>query len=547
MYKYKTIFLLFLWIFSFLGTEAQNWKQYPYTPEGSIISFPTDEGRHVEEPVEWWYMSGHLTGQESGIPYSFMVSYFYYPAYGFDGFRILNIARDDTGEFFSDAQGLYYTTIGTDSLNIQARLMNDTVEWWTSRTDTLGNAIPFEYEVFASSTQGGLDFLSESSKNPLILGDSGYFNQGASSYTYYYSFTENKINGTIRFGELTEEVSGTAWIDKQYGDFLPSPDQRYEWLSVNLSNGMDFVLWNLFNGQKQSPDQPEYRHISIWEDTATQYTMHEFELERLTFAYMPDNEMCYAQQWHLTCPTNQIDLLITTVNTHEDIKLPFRFYEGATTVTGTVNGVAVTGRGFAELVKSYLPPEPAIMYPQGGTWKDSLRLGWTILNPDDGLRPLYDLDFSIDGGETFNTLEHGLTDTKYTWDEFSDLEAGDSCWFRVIAYTTDTTLSGQTTSQHPSVYEPDTSTVSFHELSASPADFSIYPVPTKDFLIVKRDNPGPFIYHIFDATGKMAAMGEEPGSGSLTNISLEILKPGIYMMVITIEGADPERQPFIKL
>ncbi len=127
-------------------------------------------------------------------------------------------------------------------------------------------------------------------------------------------------------------------------------------------------------------------------DSATQFTTHDYQVERLTYAYMPDRAKCYAQSWRLTSQVNQMDLVITTLNSHADVQLPFRFYEGATSVTGTVKGVPVTGRGFAELVKSYQPPEVAIMYPQGGTWKDSLRIGWALLNPDDGYNLLYDLE-----------------------------------------------------------------------------------------------------------------------------------------------------------
>ncbi|MBS0011784.1 MAG: hypothetical protein KFF49_10270, partial [Bacteroidales bacterium] len=70
---------------------AQSWKVYPYNPEGSLISFPDDEGRHPDEPVEWWYTTGHLTGGSTGKRYSYMLSYFYRPVSVFDGFRIFNI------------------------------------------------------------------------------------------------------------------------------------------------------------------------------------------------------------------------------------------------------------------------------------------------------------------------------------------------------------------------------------------------------------------------------------------------------------------------
>jgi hypothetical protein len=141
----------------------------------------------------------------------------------------------------------------------------------------------------------------------------------------------------------------------------------------------------------------------------------------------------------------------------------------------------------------------------------------------------------------------GLTDKKFFWDDFTEIEAGDSCLFRVTAYSPDRTLSGQAGSLHPSIYEPDTVSTFNPGISSSPAAFSLYPVPAKDFLMIKRDNPGPFIYQIYDTAGKMAASGEEKGSGTQREVSLDMLKPGVYMMVITTEGKNPERLQFIKL
>lgn len=55
-------------------TSAQTWKNYPYAPQGSLITFPADEGWHPSEPVEWWYTCGHLTGDSTGNSYSYMLT-----------------------------------------------------------------------------------------------------------------------------------------------------------------------------------------------------------------------------------------------------------------------------------------------------------------------------------------------------------------------------------------------------------------------------------------------------------------------------------------
>ena len=68
-------FAIFL-LFSVSQGVAQSWKNYPYSPEGSLISFPDDEGRHNEVPIEWWYTAGHVEGSVTGNHYSYMLTYF---------------------------------------------------------------------------------------------------------------------------------------------------------------------------------------------------------------------------------------------------------------------------------------------------------------------------------------------------------------------------------------------------------------------------------------------------------------------------------------
>ncbi len=94
--------------------------------------------------------------------------------------------------------------------------------------------------------KGGITLDATSRKRPLIPGGDGLFDQGATSYTYYYSLTDILLEGSLSFEESSEEISGTAWIDRQYGSFNPNTGEAYEWFYLQLSNGMDLNIWNLF-------------------------------------------------------------------------------------------------------------------------------------------------------------------------------------------------------------------------------------------------------------------------------------------------------------
>jgi predicted secreted hydrolase len=466
-----------------------------------MISFPSDEGRHPGESIEWWYTAGHFTGDNSGTAYSFMLTYFYYPAYGYDGFRILNVSNEETGIFYSETAALNYSIMAEDSLNIQATTMGGNSEFWLNNTGSDDLMIPFEYILSAESDRNKLDLEYESLKPPLILGENGYFQQGESSYTYYYSLTKSQITGTLSIDGMTELVTGTAWIDRQYGTFNPLTEEDYEWFYIQLSNDMDINIYNLFTQDRKLPDTVTYRHMSVYVDTVTQYTNHDFEIERLAFNYMPDSIMCYSRSWRLTSTINNIDLIINTNHINSEIQLPFRFFEGSTNVSGVVNGEEVTGIGFAELLHSYEKPEITTTYPSSDKWTATRAISWDIANPDDG-RPLhYNLEYSIDEKETFIALATGISEPLYFWEE-PEIPAGSLCWFRITAYSIDSTLINTIISDNASEYDPNLTPLD-KDLYKNAREFQLYPNPAEDMIFLDLNEKHPYSsYQIYDIYGR---------------------------------------------
>ena len=517
----KYIFLFF--VFLSFYCPAQEWKKYPYTPNGSLISFSLDEGYHSAEEIEWWYTTGHIKGNSSGTNYSYMLSYFYYPYLGFQGFRILNITNDDTGEHIFDTKPVNYDILATDKLHIQvSSSFLPKTESWKNKIDGNNKIIPFKYLLSSSTSNTEINLEYETLKRPLILDGDGKFDQGSSSYTYYYSQTKNSVIGTLTFNGFTENVTGASWIDRQYGTFNPLEDEKYEWLSIQLSNGMDINLWNLFTDENTIPNNLEYRILSAYIDENTQYTTKDFNLERLKFDCTPDNEKCYSQQWRLTSNTNNIDLTITVLHSDSEVQLPFRFYEGTTTIIGKVNGVSVTGKGFAELLHSYEVPDLNITHPNNGTFNSSENITWTVNNLDDGNPLLYDVFYSVDNKQTFKKIAEGINETSFYW-ESPDIQTGETIWFKVTAYSIDKTLINSIISSISSNF-----TLPVELLSKN--NIVVYPNPSsKELLINLNQNNPNVIYQIFDLNGKIIINKKEKNT-SILKIDTQDFKPGLYFL-----------------
>ena len=514
-------------LLAFLCQEvlAQAWKSYPYSPAGSLVSFPADEGRHTSEPIEWWYVAGQLTGQTSGKSYSYMFTFFHYPQSGFDGFRILNITDDDTGAFYQDVRPLNYTVLSTTGLDIEASIFLGGTEYFRNQLDGSNDPIPFQYELFGSNgTTESLDIQLDAQKRPLILGDDGFLNQGLANYTYYFSLTENDVSGTIMVGGVSEPVVGKGWIDRQYGDFNPLTGEKYEWFSLKLSNGMDINLWNIFTVDRTIPNTPEYRILSAWVDDATQTTSSDFTIERLSYFCTPDDVNCYSSSWQLTSVTHDLDLTITADHTTTEVQLPFRFFEGVISISGTVGGTTVTGVGFAELLHYYEDPAVTIDTPSGGFYDVTQPISWTLDNPDDGRPVFYDLEYSIDNQNSFLPIVQDLTSPSYLWGSPA-VNEGDDVWFKIIAHSIDGTLISETISDVAS-----TTTLSLNEAEVSTA--KLFPNPSsEEFYLTFNSAQTNISIEVTDINGRSVSILKANNESNMT-IDLGKMTTGYYFIKV---------------
>jgi hypothetical protein len=378
-----------------------------------------------------------------------VLAYFYYPAFGFDGFRIFNISNESTKQFYDETLPCAYQSLAEDSLNIIANAGFPLVhtEEWTTLTDSAGRMKPFQYHIKARSQTGSIDIECNTLKRPLILADSGFLYQGASGYTYYYSQTMIDISGLIGFLSDEDSISGTGWIDHQFGSFNPNSSEEYEWFCIQLDNGMDLNIWNIFTEDNVIPETSAFRICSVYINDSASLTFSDFNVQRLEFAYTQDGERCYSQKWHMTADTLDIDLLVEAPNSDNEVTLPFRFYEGSTQVSGTVGSLPVEGIGFAELLHSYEKPDISIAYPYStGLWDDSKPVRWTLNNPDDGNIVRYDVGIRYAGSGYFKNIASGIKDTAFYWNP-SYFTADTVIRLCITGYSADSTLSNTVETQ----------------------------------------------------------------------------------------------------
>jgi hypothetical protein len=251
---------------------------------------------------------------------------------------------------------------------------------------------------------------------------------------------------------------------------------------------MDINMNNIFTTDNNIPETLAYRLMCVYVDENTQFTGSSFRVDRLAYEYTPDSLRCYSTKWRLTSDFHDIDLIIYVLHPDYEVSLPFRFYEGPVLISGTVDGVSVEGKGFAELLHSYDKPDITI---DGRTniGEEATVLKWQLNNPDDGNPLKYDLEYSTDG-YIFQPLAGGLEDTVYYWDSRNLAEEND-IWLKVKGFSVDTTLIDSSSVKLISVTaieEPD-----------NKATIKIFPNPGSGQFTVQGENIREIL--VFDIHG----------------------------------------------
>jgi predicted secreted hydrolase len=405
------------------GLCPTDWRVYPFAPAAGDIRFPADEGAHyltdISVSMEWWYTIYHLTTAE-GRTFSVMATFFM-PQLG-TAYRPFNVSDPQAGVMYDSGEWGDLTAVeGELDLTWRSTTAGQPESYLRHRKDAHGKLIPFAYDEefhYADpedpTRSHSLKLTVDALKPPLIVGGDGYLTIGDCGDSYYYSLTHLQASGELTIGEETFAVTGFGWLDHQWGPFmlnpLPLSKNSYEWMALHLDNGEEYMVSVLFDKQNRTHKEPGFGSVGWMNADCTQGYTLEYTLERLAYWQQPASGDFYSHRWRLRVPERQLDLAIEPVIDNQTVMFGGTyFYEGRSTIEGTVGGAPVSGLAFAELVHHYAPPVITVLTPTPDAclW-GAESLSWQVENPDDGLPLTFDV--SLVQGLVTTPLCTGVTE-----------------------------------------------------------------------------------------------------------------------------------------
>jgi predicted secreted hydrolase len=304
------------------------------------IQFPLDEAPH-NSLSEWWYYTGHLDAAEGGT-YGFELVIFQAVRQGYPVGYAAHFAVTDYS-----TRSFRYFQRQASSMAIQGGGKYDVaVGDWRLQGEG-GND-----HLSAGESGYALDLAAAAVKPVTLQGGTGIISFGPAGSSYYYSRTRMAATGTLTVDGVRKQVTGTAWMDHQWGDFVVGGG-GWDWHAYQLDDGSELMISAVRSASDQPIPQISYATYVDPSGVATSLPIGDVLATATGSWTSPTTGITYPSGWQVR--VERLDLSLDVQPAIPDQELDARqstgnvYWEGAGSIAGTKGGASVGGRGYVEL------------------------------------------------------------------------------------------------------------------------------------------------------------------------------------------------------
>ncbi len=219
---------------------------------GKTFSFPADHGPHPEFRIEWWYVTANLR-DSAGTAYGAQWTLFRLamaPGAQQEGWANQQIwmghaavTRADTHRYAEAfARG------GVGQAGVEANPFRAWIDSWEMRglaSMSETNIAPLA--LTASGANFGYTLRLEADRALVLQGAAGYSRKSEREQaSYYFSQPFFTATGRITIDDKPTEVTGEAWMDREWSSQPLAADQSgWDWLALHLNSGEKLMLYRM--------------------------------------------------------------------------------------------------------------------------------------------------------------------------------------------------------------------------------------------------------------------------------------------------------------
>ncbi|HET7770403.1 MAG TPA: lipocalin family protein [Chloroflexota bacterium] len=331
----------------------------PTTTALPPVRFPQDEGPH-DVLAEWWYYTGHLR-DDVGDEYGFELVFFRGvrgdrpPGYAAH-FAVTDLARRrfaydqrqdvalrEPAKPASTARmpGVVAVTSVGGGFDLQ-------LGGWTMRGLNGRDSLRAEMPSYTLDAQ-----LTARKPPALHLGFPpifpGLISFGPAGASYYYSRTKMDVGGTLTVDGRPRSISGSAWMDHQWGDFLVLGGGGWDWFAVSLDDDRELTLSVIRDERGQTVVQ--YGTLVTAGGEALHVPPGSIALAATGTWRSPRTGVTYPAGWRIVVQEQDLDVTLIPVLADQELDTRAStgviYWEGAVEVRDARD--RAVGKGYVEL------------------------------------------------------------------------------------------------------------------------------------------------------------------------------------------------------
>ena len=305
-----------------------------------VFNFPADHGAHPDYRLEWWYLAANLRGSDG-------------QNYGLQWTLFRTALRPGEAEGWISPQIWFaHAAVTTADAHYvservarggigQAGVIATPFEAWIDEWSLSGPDFD-RLSLNATGSEFGYQ-MSLKATGPLIFhGNKGYSVKSPEGQaSYYYSQPFYDIAGTLQLRDETIEVTGNAWLDREWSSQLLSDNQEgWDWFGLSLDDGQKIMGFRV-----RQTDGDHYTAATIFNETGTAkpLTNGVFHAEPLETASVAGRDIPVV--WRVTLPEQNINVTVRALNHQSWMGVSIPYWEGPVAVSGSHSG-----RGYLEMM-----------------------------------------------------------------------------------------------------------------------------------------------------------------------------------------------------
>jgi predicted secreted hydrolase len=324
----------------FAGLGISGGEFATVTP-GKKFAFPADHGPHPDFRIEWWYVTANLR-DSAGVAYGAQWTLFRQAMSagaqqeGWANQQIwmghAAVTRADTHRI-SEA----FARGGIGQAGVDAEPFHAWIDSWQMRgLDGLSDAAIAPLELTASGADFSYALRLDTDRALVLQGDAGYSRKSERGQaSYYFSQPYFKAAGSITIDDKPVQVSGQAWMDREWSSQPLAADQTgWDWFSLHLSESEKLMLYRMrqtdghdyLSGNWIEPDGHS-REIGLADVKMTPTASIEIEKRKVPVA------------WKIEIPPRGLNIACVPLNARSWMGTSFPYWEGPISFSGSHNGV----------------------------------------------------------------------------------------------------------------------------------------------------------------------------------------------------------------